>query len=377
MGIPIGKLALYTACAGIPPKHCLPVMLDVGTTNEELLSDVLYLGYPRKRVKGKAYLALVDEFIRAVQKRYPDALIQFEDFLTPNAYALLNAYRDRVLCFNDDIQGTAAVALAGVYASTRLTKRKLAGLRIMFLGAGSAATGIADLMASALVAEGLSLEDARRRLWFVDVDGLVVKGRKDLMPHNRPYAHEHPRLGFVDAIDAIKPHVLIGATGAPGTFTQQVVERMCAHNARPVLFALSNPTSRAECTAAQAYIWSEGKAVFASGSPFRPVTFRGHELHPGQGNNAYVFPGVGLGAVVSRARVIPDAFFLAAARTLARLVTDKDLKRGSLFPPLSDIRKISLAIAVSVAENAYAMKLARAKRPRNLKSAIARFMYDP
>jgi len=377
MGIPIGKLALYTACAGIPPKQCLPVMLDVGTNNEDLLADVLYLGYPRKRLEGKAYRALVEEFVRAVQKKYPGALIQFEDFLTPNAYALLNTYRERVLCFNDDIQGTAAVALAGVYASTRITRRKLGDLRIMFLGAGSAATGIADLMVSALVDEGASVDDARRRLWFVDVKGLVVKGRKDLMSHNLPYAHDHAPLEFLDAIDAIKPHVLIGATGAPGTFTQQVVERMCAHNEHPVLFALSNPTSRAECTAEEAYRWSRGQAVFASGSPFGAVTYDGRELHPGQGNNAYVFPGIGLGAVVSRARLIPDDFFLAAARTLARLVTDKDLRRGSLYPPLHDIRKISLAIAVGVAEKAFELKLARAKRPRNLKNTIARFMYEP
>jgi malate dehydrogenase (oxaloacetate-decarboxylating)(NADP+) len=377
MGIPIGKLALYTACAGIPPKQCLPVMLDVGTNNADLHADVLYLGYPRKRVEGKAYLDLVEEFVAAVQKKYPGALIQFEDFLTPNAYALLNRYRGRVLCFNDDIQGTAAVVLAGVYASTRVTRRKLSDLRIMFLGAGSAATGIADLMVSALVDEGVSVDDARRSLWFVDMNGLVVSGRKDLMAHNLPYAHDHVPLGFVDAIDAIKPHVLIGATGSPGTFTQQVVERMCAHNDRPVLFALSNPTSRAECTAEQAYSWSGGRAVFASGSPFGAVTFGDRELHPGQGNNAYVFPGIGLGAVFSRARLIPDDFFLAAARTLARLVTDKDMERGSLYPPLGAIRKISLAIAVSVAEKAFALKLARARRPRNLKSAIARLMYEP
>jgi malate dehydrogenase (oxaloacetate-decarboxylating)(NADP+) len=377
MGIPIGKLALYTACAGIPPKHCLPVMLDVGTNNKELLADVLYLGYPRKRVEGNAYFALVEEFVRAVQKKYPAALIQFEDFLTPNAYALLNKYRDRVLCFNDDIQGTAAVALAGVYAATRVTGWKFSDVRIMFLGAGSAATGIADLMVSAFRDEGASLDDARRHLWFVDLNGLVVKGRKDLMPHNRPYAHDHAPLAFVDAIDATKPHVLIGATGAPGTFTQQVVERMTAHNEHPVLFALSNPTSRAECTAEQAYAWSRGKAVFASGSPFGPVSYDGREFHPGQGNNAYVFPGIGLGAIVSRARIIPDEFFLAAAKTLARLVTAKDIRRGSLYPPLRDIRKISLAIAVSVAETAFAMKLARARRPRSLKNAIARFMYEP
>ncbi len=377
MGIPIGKLALYTACAGIPPRHCLPVMLDVGTNATTLLEDPLYIGYPRRRMSGAKYLELVDEFVRAVQKRYPRALIQFEDFLTPDAYALLNIYRDRVLCFNDDIQGTAAVALAGVYASTRITGRAFGDLRIMFLGAGSAATGIADLMTTALMNEGLTTAEARKRLWFVDVKGLVVKGREDLMPHNQPYAHDHASLGFIEAIDAIKPHVLIGATGAPGTFTREVIERISAINPRPVLFALSNPTSKAECTAAQAYEWSRGQAVFASGSPFGTVTYNGKEFRPGQGNNAYVFPGIGLGAVVCRARNIPDEFFLAAANTLADLVSDDDLERGSLYPPLGSVRRISLAIAVSVAKSAYAMKLARTKRPPNLRTAISRFMYEP
>jgi len=376
-GIPIGKLALYTACAGIPPRHCLPVMLDVGTNNTALLEDRFYIGYPRRRLRGAAYFALVEEFVQAVQKRYPDALIQFEDFQTADAYALLNKYRDRVLCFNDDIQGTAAVALAGVSASTRITQRPLRDLRIMFLGAGSAATGIADLITSALVSEGLSLAEARRRLWFVDVNGLVVSSRTDLLPHNLPYAHDHQPLDFASAIDTLKPNVLIGATGAPGTFTQQVVERMCAFNERPVLFALSNPTSRAECTPEQAYTWSRGRAVFASGSPFGTVTYEGRVFRPGQGNNAYVFPGIGLAAIVCRARRIPDEFFIAAARTLAGLVTTRNLDEGSVYPPLNDIRRISLAIAVSVCETAYAMKLARTKRPGNLKQAIERFMYEP
>jgi len=377
MGIPIGKLALYTACAGIDPAVCLPVTLDVGTNNLQLLDDVLYLGYRRKRVTGKAYVELIDEFVTAVQARYPDALIQFEDFLTPNAYALLEKYRDRVLCFNDDIQGTAAVALAGVLASTRVSNVPFKDLRIMFLGAGSAATGIADLMTSAFVSEGLSLDEARRRLWFVDVNGLVVTGRTDLMAHNRPYAHEHAALDFADAIDAIKPHVLIGATGAPGTFTQGVIERMARVNKRPAIFALSNPTSCAECTAEQAYAWSDGRALFASGSPFPPVTHRGKTFYPAQGNNAYVFPGIGLGAIASRARVLPDDIFLAAARTLADLVQRKDLDGGALYPPLKDIRKISLAIAVSVAEQVYDLKLARSRRPRSLRKAIDAMMYQP
>ena len=377
MGIPIGKLALYTACAGIPPWQCLPVTLDVGTNNEGLLEDDLYLGYPRRRIEGKAYLGLVDEFVDAVQKRYPKALIQFEDFLTPNAYALLRRYRERVLCFNDDIQGTAAVALAGVYASTRITGIPFRDLRIMFLGAGSAATGIADLMVSALVNEGLSQEEARRHLWFVDVNGLVVRSRTDLMEHNLPYAHDHPPLDFVSAIDALRPHVLIGATGAPGTFTQEVVERMSALNERPVIFALSNPTSRAECTAEQAYTWSQGRAVFTSGSPFAKVTWGGKELRPGQGNNAYVFPGIGLGAVACRARTLPDDLFLVAARTLAGLVGQAELDQACLYPRLAEIRKISLAIAVSVAEKAYAMKLARRRRPAKLRKAILDSMYEP
>jgi len=377
MGIPIGKLALYTACAGIDPDLCLPVALDVGTNNEDLRTDVLYLGYRRKRLEGKAYFDLVDEFAAAVQSRYPDALIQFEDFLTPNAYALLKKYRPRVLCFNDDIQGTAAVALAGVYSSTRITGLPFKDLQIMFLGAGSASTGIADLMTTAFVDEGVSLEEARRHLWFVDANGLVVKARADLMEHNLPYAHDVKPLGFVEAIDAIRPHVLIGATGAPGTFTRTVIERMSKINHRPVIFALSNPTSQAECTAEQAYSWSSGRAIFASGSPFGPELYEGRTLRPAQGNNAYVFPGIGLGAVACRARTLPDELFLAAARTLAGLVRRNDLDQGSLYPPLKEIRKISLAIAVSVATKAYAMNLAREKRPKNVRRSIEVLMYRP
>jgi malate dehydrogenase (oxaloacetate-decarboxylating)(NADP+) len=377
MGIPIGKLALYTACAGIPPGQCLPVVLDVGTGNKELLDDARYIGYPHRRVQGRAYLALVDEFVAAVQTRYPDALIQFEDFLTPNAYALLKRYRDEVLCFNDDIQGTAAVVLAGVLASLREEGARLSERRILFLGAGSAATGIADLMTAAMMEEGLTAEQARSHLWFVDVKGLVVKSRTDLMEHNLPYAHDREMVSFEQAIDAIRPHVLIGATGAPGTFTREVVRRMCAVNERPVIFALSNPTSRAECTADQAYTWSEGRAVFASGSPFPPVEFRGRTFRPGQGNNAYVFPGIGLGVVACRARTIPDALFLEAARTLAALVGKDDLEAGSLYPPLRRIRAISLAIAARVAAKAYALGLARRSRPADLRGSIRRSMYEP
>ena len=377
MGIPIGKLSLYCACAGIHPRQCLPVMLDAGTNNAELLEDPLYLGYPKSRITGDDYVSLVDEFVEAVQDKFPKALIQFEDFLTPNAYALLHRYRDRVLCFNDDIQGTAAVALAGVYASTRVSGTEFKDLRIMFLGAGSAATGIGDLLVHALQAAGLSESAARRQLWFVDVDGLLVASRNDLMPHNLPYAHDHEPLNFVAAIQAIQPDVLIGATGAPGTFTQEVIEAMSAFCDVPTIFALSNPTSRAECTAEQAYQWSGGRALFASGSPFDAVDFSGRRIKPGQGNNAYIFPGLGLGAIACQAETISEQMFLVAGRALAGQVTEQDLASGTLYPSLSEIRTVSKAIAMKVAEKAFEQGLARAVPPGNLSEHIDSLMYHP
>ena len=247
----------------------------------------------------------------------------------------------------------------------------------MFLGAGSAATGIADLMVSAFEDEGLTNEEARSRLWFVDVNGLIVKDRNDLMEHNLPYAHKQEQLDFVNAIDSIKPHILIGATGAPGTFTQEVVERMAAINKRPVIFALSNPTSKAECTAEQAYQWSNGKAVFSSGSPFAKVVYKGKEYYPGQGNNAYVFPGIGLGTIVSNATTIPDDLFLVASRTLAKLVSDQNIKNGALYPRLTEIRNISLNIATAVAEKVYELGITQNDKPENLKQVISDYMYDP
>jgi malate dehydrogenase (oxaloacetate-decarboxylating)(NADP+) len=377
MGISIGKLSLYTACAGIHPHQCMPVMLDVGTNNEALRNDPLYLGVNRPRIDGAAYHELVDEFVMAVQAAFPRALIQFEDFLSPNAYALLDRYRDRVLCFNDDIQGTAAVALAGVLASGCITGIDFTNLRILFLGAGSAATGIADLIRTALVAAGLGEGDARERLWFVDESGLLVQGRDGLAPHNQPYAHAMPGATFTGAIRRFRPQVLIGATGAPGTFTEEVVRLMAEINPHPVIFALSNPTSRAECTAEQAIQWSDGRAVFASGSPFAAVKFRGREYRPGQGNNAYVFPGIGLGAIACGMRIISDEIFLTAAHTLAGMVSPEDLAAGSVYPPLTDIRKVSLAIAVAVAEQAWKQGLAQEERPDDLESLLAGMMYDP
>ena len=376
MGIPIGKLALYVGCAGINPQHCMPVMFDIGTNNDEVLNDPLYMGYPHKRLEGEAYDALMAEFVEAVQDKYPGVLIQFEDFLTPNAYKLMEEYRDKVLSFNDDIQGTAAVTLAGVYASTRISGHDFKDLRIMFLGAGSAATGIGDLMVAAFQQLGLSEEQATQKLFFIDRKGLVVKSRTDLMPHNLPYAHDYEPLNFIDAIKTIKPHVLIGATGTPGTFTQEIIEAMTTLNERPAIFALSNPTSRAECTAEQAYEWSKGRAIFTSGSPFDTVDYEGKTLKPGQGNNAYIFPGIGLGALACRSTNISDEMFLTAAKSLADMVSEENLQSSTLFPPLTDIREASLNIATAVAEKAYEQGLAQEPKPDNLRDFIASQMYD-
>ena len=378
MGISIGKLALYVACAGIHPSECLPVVLDVGTNNQDYLDDELYLGLHQSRIEGEDYYQFVDEFVHTANELFPGVLIQFEDFLTPRAYALMHQYKDQVLCFNDDIQGTASVALAGVYASTRISSIPFKDLRIMFLGAGSAATGIADLLCYALQEEGLSQQDARARLWFNDRTGLLVKGRDKVREHNLPYLQDAPFMSFNEAIDYYKPHVLIGATGSPGSFSQEIIEKMSEINNRPVIFALSNPTSHAECTAEQAYQWSQGRAIFASGSPFDEVKYKDRLFKPGQGNNAYVFPGIGLAAVVCQANRINDDMFLVAAKSLAEQVSKQDLELGTLYPSLNYIREISANIAVDVIEYAYNNNLANLKnKPDDLLQYVNDYMYDP
>ncbi len=377
MGIPIGKLALYTACAGIAPTQCMPVMVDVGTNNETLLNDPLYNGLERRRVRGEKYDALVDEFITAAQDRFPDALIQFEDFGNANAFRLLETYRQRARVFNDDIQGTGAVALAGLIAATRITKDKLRDQKLLFLGAGEAAVGTADVLTAALVDAGVSTDQARRQSWMFDTQGLVVASREALADHKRPYAHDHAQeQDFVAAIRALRPTAIIGLSGQPGTFTREVVEVMAEINERPVIFALSNPTANAECTAEQAYTWSDGRAIFASGSPFGPVELGNRTFVPGQGNNVYIFPGVGLGATVSGARHVTDEMFLAAAKTLANQVTDADLERGRLYPSLSRIREVSARIALEVARIAVEQGLAECETS-GLAEAIHEFMYQP
>jgi malate dehydrogenase (oxaloacetate-decarboxylating)(NADP+) len=378
MGIPIGKLALYTACAGVHPRRCLPVMFDIGTNNESLLEDPLYLGLRRRRLTGTEYDELVAEFLEATQEVFPGILVQFEDFANHNAFRLLQDYRDRLPCFNDDIQGTAAVTLAGILSALRVTHRPLRDQTFLFLGAGEAATGIADLLTSALVAEGMDEAAARRRSWMVDSRGLVVRGRQALAEHKRPYAHEHPPVvSFLEAVQALRPTAIIGVGAVPGAFTREVIETMARLNDRPIVFALSNPTSRAECTAEQAYAWSGGRALFASGSPFDPLDVDGQRFVPRQGNNSYIFPGVGLGAVAVQASRVTDGMFMVAARMLAETVRDEDLAQGSLFPALSRVREVSARIAVAVAEVAFAEGLAGIECPPDLEAWVETQMYDP
>ena len=378
MGIPVGKLSLYTACAGIHPKLCLPVMLDVGTNNETLLNDPYYVGLRQKRLSGAAYDEFVDEFITAARAVFPGVLIQFEDFANHAAFHLLHKYRDKISTFNDDIQGTAAVALAGLFSALRVTGGKLSDQKVLFLGAGEAATGIADLAVSAMMAEGASEAQARLRIWLVDSRGLVVKNRSSLTEHKLRYAHEHaPVDDFLIAIRMLKPSAIIGVAAVGGTFTPEVLQTMAQINKRPIIFALSNPTSKAECSAEEAYRHTDGRALFACGSPYEPVILDGKTFVPRQGNNSYIFPGVGLGAIASGTRLVTDEMFMAAARTLAQLVSEEDIEQGSLYPALPRIREVSAHIAAAVAEVAYKRGLAAGQAPNNLLGYVQSQMYDP
>ncbi|MFA7001826.1 MAG: NAD-dependent malic enzyme [Candidatus Omnitrophota bacterium] len=378
MGIPVGKLMLYTACAGIHPEQCLPVTLDVGTNNESLLKDPMYVGMQHRRLRGKAYDDLLEEFVTAARKVFPNVLIQFEDFANENAFRLLQKYRNRACAFNDDIQGTASVALAGIYSAVRIQGGSLKDQKILFAGAGEAGLGTAHLIVAAMKSEGLSDTEARRRCAFIDSKGLVVSSRTDLDERKRAFAFDGP--GAADclgAVELVKPTALLGASGRPGIFTREVLEAMGRVHARPVIFAMSNPTSRSECTAQQAYECTQGRALFASGSPFAPVSYGGKTFKPKQSNNAYIFPGVGLGITACRIKHVSDEMFLAAAKTLAALVSEDDLACGSLYPPLAQIRKISLSIAEAVAAVAYREKLAGRPCPKNLRAYLESQMYEP
>jgi malate dehydrogenase (oxaloacetate-decarboxylating)(NADP+) len=378
MGIPIGKLSLYTACAGIHPMQCLPITIDVGTDNETLLADPLYTGLRQKRTRGEEYDSIIEEFMLAVEKNFPGVLVQFEDFGNSNAFRLLERYRDRACTFNDDIQGTGSVALAGVLSALHLTGGKLADQRVLFLGAGEAGIGIAENIVNVLVEEGLPLAEARKRIWFVDSKGLIVKDRGNLTEHKLHYAHDHaPCADLLSAVKLLKPTMLVGASGQAKTFTQEIVKLMAEINERPVIFALSNPTSKAECTAEEAYTWTNGRAVFASGSPFAPVTVNGRKLVPGQGNNAYIFPGIGLGIVSTGARRVTESMFIVAARTLASLIRENELAEGRVYPSLQRIHEVSHSIAIAVAKEVFEKKLNTLSRPEDLSGYIRSQMFKP
>jgi malate dehydrogenase (oxaloacetate-decarboxylating)(NADP+) len=378
MGIPVGKLSLYTACAGVHPAVTLPVTLDMGTDNETLLKEPMYLGLRRHRERGPEYDALVEEFVKAANDRWPGVLIQFEDFGNQNAFRLLAKYRDRVCSFNDDIQGTAAVTLAGLMSALRVTGADLRQQKILFLGAGEAGVGIADLIVSAMVELGMPREEARRACWLVDSQGLVVKSRSNLADHKRHYAHDAPGAAtLLEAIRVLKPTALIGVSGQPATFTREIILTMAEYNPRPIIFALSNPTANSECTAEEAYRHTGGRALFASGSPFAPVMYQGKQLIPSQANNAYVFPGIALGIVAARLTRVTDEMFAAAARTLAGLLSKEEMANGLLFPPLTSIRNVSVKIATEVARIGFERGLSAMSEPSDIEALVKEQVFEP
>jgi malate dehydrogenase (oxaloacetate-decarboxylating)(NADP+) len=378
MGIPLGKLALYTACAGVPPRVCLPVVLDVGTNNQRLVDDPWYLGLRRPRVRGEEYTAFVDEFVEAVRQRFPKCCIQWEDFANFNAIPILARYKDAICTFNDDIQGTAAVALAGILAALRLTGQKLTEQRFLFLGAGSAATGIAELISLAMSLEGLDLGAARRRNALFDTQGLLVTGRGDVAEFKKPFLADRPPCAtFLEAVRALRPTGIIGVSTIPKLFTREVIETMAAINERPIIFPYSNPTSRSECTAEEAYRWSDGRAIFASGSPFPPVAIGGRHLVPGQGNNVYIFPAMGMAVYATEAARVTDEMFILAARAVAEQVADEDLEKGLIYPPQSRILDASLHVAERVAAGLFDRGLARIPRPADIGALIRGRAYRP
>ncbi|MBB3318360.1 malate dehydrogenase (oxaloacetate-decarboxylating)(NADP+) [Rhizobium sp. BK181] len=377
MGIPIGKLSLYTACAGVPPEVCLPITLDVGTNNPALLDDPLYLGLRHDRIRGDDYHAFIDEFVAAVTDLFPKCCIQWEDFANFNAIPILSSYKTKICTYNDDIQGTASIALAGIYAALKITGGKLTDQRFLFLGAGSAATGIADLIAQGMAMQGLPFAEARRRSSLFDVDGLLVASRA-VKDFQKPFVVDHePVADFVDAIKLLKPTAIIGVSTVPKLFTKTVIETMTAINDRPIIFPYSNPTSRSECTAEEAYTWSQGKAVFASGSPFPPLTLNGHRLVPGQGNNVYIFPAMGMAVYATEAKLVTDEMFIVAAKAVAEQVDEDSLNAGLIYPPQSKILEASLHVARKIAEHIFDKGLANVERPADVAQLISSKTYRP
>ncbi|KAL8054334.1 hypothetical protein ABFS82_05G132900 [Erythranthe guttata] len=382
MGIPVGKLSLYTALGGVRPSACLPITIDVGTNNKKLLEDEFYIGLKQNRATGQEYYELLEEFMSAVKQNYGEkVLIQFEDFANHNAFELLAKYRTTHLVFNDDIQGTASVVLSGLVSALKLIGGTLADHTFLFLGAGEAGTGIAELIALEISKKtNAPLEETRKKIWLVDSKGLIVSSRKESLQHfKKPWAHDHePIKELLAAVKAIKPTVLIGTSGVGQTFTKEVVEAMASMNEKPLILALSNPTSQSECTAEEAYTWSEGRAIFASGSPFDPVEYNGKVFVPGQANNAYIFPGFGLGLIMSGTIRVHDDMLLAASEALAAQVTEENYAKGLIYPPFTNIRKISAHIAAKVAAKSYELGLAsRLPRPEDLVKYAESCMYTP
>jgi malate dehydrogenase (oxaloacetate-decarboxylating)(NADP+) len=378
MGIPLGKLALYTACAGVPPQYCLPVVLDVGTNNQSLVDDPLYLGLRQNRVRGEEYTAFVEEFVAAVQALYPKCCVQWEDFANINAVPILARYRDKICTYNDDIQGTAGIALAGIFAALRITGQKFTDQRLVFLGGGSAGTGIAELISQAMALEGMDIREARGRNALFDINGLLVTSRTDLADFQKPFAQDRAAVStFVDAVKAVRPTAIIGVSTVPKLFTREVIEAMAEINERPIIFPYSNPTSRSECTAEEAYRWSGGKAVFASGSPFPPVEIAGRKFVPGQGNNVYIFPAMGMAVFATEASRVTEEMFIVAAKAVAEQVTEEDLSTGLIYPPQSRILDASLHVAERVAAYIFDQGLARVPRPDDIGSLIRTRAYRP
>jgi malate dehydrogenase (oxaloacetate-decarboxylating)(NADP+) len=377
-GIPIGKLQLYTACAGVPPQYLLPMYLDAGTNNEQYLHDPLYLGLRKTRPSTADLYSFVDEFVEAVQEVFPKCCIHFEDWTGVDAVHLLQRYRDKYCVYNDDVQGTAGITLAGMINAAKLKGTKLKDERYLFLGAGSAGIGLADLLCSALVGQGMTLKDAQSRVYMFDINGLLESTRTDLVDFQKPYAHKHaPTRDFVAAIESIKPTTIIGVSTIGGAFTQKVIETMSRINERPVVLALSNPTEHAECTAEQAYSWSKGKAIYAAGVEFAPVHYKGQTFLPGQANNFYIFPAVGMAIFATQAKRVTDEMFIEAGQAVADQVAPELLKQGLLYPLQSNILETEIQTAARVAKLVFDSGLARVERPADMVSFIRRHVYKP
>jgi malate dehydrogenase (oxaloacetate-decarboxylating)(NADP+) len=377
-GIPIGKLQLYTACAGVPPQYLLPIYLDAGTNNEQYLNDPLYLGMRKMRPPTSELYSFVDEFVEAVQEVFPKCCIHFEDWTGTDAVHLLQRYRDRYCVYNDDIQGTAAIVLTGMLNAAKIKGTKLKDEKYLFLGAGSAGIGLADLLCSALVAQGVALKEAQSRVYMFDVNGLLVSGRNDLADFQRPYAHAlAPTRDFVNAIETIKPTTIIGVSTVGGTFTQPVIEAVSRINQRPVILALSNPTEHAECTPEQAYTWSKGKAIYAAGVQFPPVRYDGQTFLPGQANNFYIFPAVGMAIFATQTKRVTDEMFIEAGQAVADQVPPELLKQGLLYPLQSNILESEIKTAARVAKLVFDANLARVPRPANMEAFIRKHVYTP